>query len=79
MHQDLESSFPLTKGCCIPDPLLGLWENVYVGQTGSTLQVRKKEHMRPLTNTDAMTSALAGHAMDTMHIMAWENIEVLAL
>lgn len=27
----------------------------------------KKEHMRVLTNSNAMTSALVEHAMDTMH------------
>jgi len=31
-----------------------------------------------LTNSDAMTSALAEHAMDTMHKIAWEDAEVLA-
>ena len=31
-----------------------------------------------LTNSDAMTSALAEHAMDTMHKLAWEDTEVLA-
>ena len=50
----------------------------YVGQTGRTLQVRKKEHMRALTNSDAMTSALAEHAMDTIHKIAWEDAVVLA-
>ena len=51
----------------------------YVGQTGHILQVCKKEHMRTLTNSDAMTSALAEHAMDTMHEIAWEDAEVLSL
>ena len=50
----------------------------YVGQTGRTLQVPKKEHMRALTNSDAMTSALAEHAMDTKHEIAWEDAVVLA-
>ena len=45
---------------------------------GRTLQVRKKEHMRALTNSDAMTSALAEDAMDTMHEIAWEDAVVLA-
>ena len=51
----------------------------YVGQTGRTLQICKKEHMRALTNSDAMTSALVEHAMDTMHEIAWEDAEVLSL
>ena len=65
------------KGCCIPDRLLELWDDV-CGQTGRTLQIRKKEHIRALTNSDAMTSALAEHAMDTIHKIAWEDTEVLA-
>ena len=35
--------------------------------------------MQTLTNSDAMTSALAEHAMDTMHEIAWEDAEVLSL
>ena len=50
----------------------------YVGQTGRTLQLHKKEHMQALTNFDAMSSALAEHAMDTMHEIAWEYAVVLA-
>ena len=51
---------------------------MYVGQTGYTLQVRKKEHIQALSNSDAMTSALAEHATHTMHMIAWEDLEVLA-
>ena len=51
---------------------------MYVGQTGRTLQVRKKEHVWALTNSDSMTSVLAEHTMDTMHKIAWEDAEVLA-
>ena len=34
--------------------------------------------MQALTNSDAMTSALAEHAMDTMNMIAWEDLEILA-
>ena len=35
----------------------------YVGQTGRTLQVRRKEHVRALTNANPQTSALAKYAL----------------
>ena len=50
---------------------------MYVIQTGCTLQVHKKEHMQALTNSDAMILALANHAVHTMHMIAWEDVEVL--
>ena len=51
---------------------------MYVGQTGRTLQFQTKERMQALTNSDAMTPALVEHAMDTMHMIAWKDAEVLA-
>ena len=40
-----------------------------VGQTGCTIQVRRKEHLRALTNADPQTSALAEHALTHHHEM----------
>ena len=49
----------------------------YIAQTGRTLQVCMKEHMRAFTNFDVMASALAEHAMNNHHRIAWEEAEVL--
>ena len=50
---------------------------MYVGQTGHTLQVHRKEHLRALTNADPQTSALAEHALAHHHDIAWNEAEVL--
>ena len=49
----------------------------YVGQTGRTLQVHKKEHLRALTGADPQTSALAEHVITHHHDIAWNDAEVL--
>ena len=49
----------------------------YVSQTGRTLQVRRKEHLRALTNADPQTSALAEHALAYHHDIAWNEAKVL--
>ena len=49
----------------------------YVGQTGRTLQVCRKEHLRALTNAGPQTSALAEHALAYHHDIAWNKAEVL--
>ena len=85
-HQTLSQILVHPKDPVPPDQRKGVVYKIpcsdcgmtYVGQTGRTLKVRKKEHMRALTNSDAMTSALAEHAMDTMHKIAWEDAVVLA-
>ena len=50
----------------------------YVGQTGRTLQICIKEHMQAFTSSDAIASALAEHAINNHHKIAWEEAEVLA-
>ena len=65
------------KGHCIPDPLLGLWDDVCWPEWACP-RSPQEEHMQALTNSDAMTSALTENAMDTMHMIAWEDVEVLA-
>ena len=39
----------------------------YVGQTGHTLLVRRKEHLRALISGDSQASALAEHAIVNQH------------
>ena len=49
----------------------------YVGETGRTLQTRIKEHKRALTNGDPCMSALAEHAINHQHDIAWEDATVV--
>ena len=49
----------------------------YVGETGRTLQIRIKEHKRALTNGDPCMSALAEHAINHHHNIAWEDATVV--
>ena len=46
----------------------------YISETGRTLQLRIKEHRKALTNGDPCMSALAEHAMDHHHDIAWEDV-----
>ena len=52
-------------------------DQTYVGQTARTLHIRRREHMRALTNADPSSSALAEHAMAQRHSIAWGEAEVL--
>ena len=49
----------------------------YIGETGRTLQLRIKEHRRALTNGDPCMSALAEHAINNHHDIAWEDAIVV--
>ena len=49
----------------------------YVGQTGRTLDLCKKEHQRALVNGDINLSALAEHALEQYHAIAWDQALVL--
>ena len=49
----------------------------YIGETGRTLQLRIKEHRRALTNSDPCISALAEHAINHHHDIAWEDAIVV--
>ena len=44
---------------------------------GRTLQIRIKEHKRALTNGDPCMSALAEHAINHHHDIAWEDATVV--
>ncbi len=50
----------------------------YVGQTGRTSNLRKKEHFRALRNVDPSTSAVAEHALQNGHDIAQSDAQVLA-
>ena len=54
---------------------------VYIGQTGRTLQHRITEHKRALNSTDNVlynTSAVAVHAITQKHRIDWDNAKVIA-
>ena len=44
---------------------------------GCTMQLRIKEHRRALTNGDPCMSALAEHAINNHHDIAWEDAIVV--
>ena len=50
---------------------------VYIGQTGRTLEHRLKEYKRALTSGTAISSAIAEHALNTNHDMDWANALVV--
>ena len=54
-------------------------DEIYIGQTGRTLQHRVKEHKRALSTYDGMynTSAVAEHAIKRNHQIGWQNATVL--
>lgn len=61
------------KRCCVPDPLLGVWEVRLDG----TLQVRKKKRTYVSPHKFWYNDlSISGHAMDTMHKIAREDAEV---
>ena len=55
----------------------GACSETYVGQTGRTVEHRLKEHKRALVSGDTNTSALAEHAIQHSHRIAWEDTTVL--
>lgn len=57
----------------------GSCNQVYIGQTGRTLEHRLKEHMRALTAADFFynTSAVADHAIKNSHSIAWTQARVI--
>ena len=55
----------------------GSCDMTYVGQTGRTLDQRRKEHWRALVNCDTNLSALAEHALERDHAIAWGEATVL--
>ena len=52
-------------------------DEVYVGETGRTLNIRQKEHKRHLFNGNTEDSAVAAHAHQEVHDIDWENTFVL--
>ena len=52
-------------------------DKVYVGETGRTLNVRRREHCRHSTNGRTDSSAVAAHAHSSLHDIDWENSSVL--
>ena len=51
---------------------------VYVGQTTRTLEHRLKKHRRALASGNTAQSAVAEHAVEQMHVINWNEAEVVA-
>ena len=56
----------------------GTCSKVYIGQTGRTLEHRLKEHRRALASENTAQSAVAEHAVEQMHVINWNEAEVVA-
>ena len=52
---------------------------VYIGQTGRTLEHRIKEHRRAYSSADSINSAVAEHSLNHEHAIDWNNSEVVAM
>ena len=50
----------------------------YIGQTGRTLNDRRKEHLSAVKSHAISTSALAEHSILTGHKIDWENSKIMA-
>ena len=50
----------------------------YVGKTGRTLNLQKKEHFRALRNVDSSTCTVAEHALHNGHNIAWSDARTSA-
>ncbi len=57
----------------------GTCNEIYIGQTGRSLQHRVKEHQRALTswNSFYVTSAVAEHAIKTGYTIDWNGAKVI--
>ena len=58
--------------------LCGTCSKVYIGQKGRTLEHRLKEHRRALASENTAQSAVAEHAVEQMHVINWNEAEVVA-
>ena len=55
-----------------------LVRKVYIGQTGRTPEHSLKEHRRALASGNPAQSAVAEHAVDQMHVINWNEAQVVA-
>ena len=56
----------------------GTCSNVYIGQTGRALVHHLNKHKRALASGNAAQSAVAEHAVEQMHVINWNEAEVVA-
>ena len=56
----------------------GTCSKLYIGQTGRTLEHCLKEHKRALASGNTAQSAVAEHAVEQMHVINWNEAEVVA-
>ena len=52
-------------------------EKVYLGQTKRQFCTRLKEHQRAVSNFNSSKSALAEHACETSHNIAWKDSRII--
>ena len=50
---------------------------MYVGETGSSVRTRKREHADAVKTFNTKKSALSRHVMDFDHRIDWDNVKIL--
>ena len=50
---------------------------VYIGETGRSLETRKREHIDAVKNFDLKKSALCQHVAENDHFIDWDNAKIL--
>ena len=54
-------------------------DQCYIGETKRWFEMRKKEHMRDVKNTDNNATTLSKHAVELGHAIDWRNYEILQI
>ena len=50
---------------------------VYIGETGRSLETRRREHIDAVKNFDLKKSALCQHVAENDHFIDWDNAKIL--
>ena len=50
---------------------------MYIGETGRSLETRKREHIDAMKNFDLKKSALRQHVAENDHFIDWDNAKIL--
>ena len=50
---------------------------IYIGETGRSVKIRKREHVSAVRNFDPEKSALCQHVLEHDHVIDWKNVKIL--
>ena len=57
--------------------LAGICNAVYVGETGRSVRIRKREHVYAVKIFNTKKSALSQHVLNFDHGIDWDNVKIL--